>query len=71
MLTNCALISGEFNTVGQWTMNIGEKSELVLDDLSVIEPPIALKQNKQVLKVQTVTVSSSEDNIVYLLLLML
>ncbi len=50
------VFSGEFSTVGHWTMNVGDDNVIVLDDLSVVEPPLALKQNKQILKVQTVTV---------------
>ncbi len=64
--------SGEFSTVGHWTMNVGEDNVIVLDDLSVVEPPLALKQNKQILKVQTVTVKHNillniiyQKNIIY------
>ena len=51
--------SGEFATIGDWTMNSGEDGELHLDDLSLVEPPLALKQKNQILKVQTVTVRRS------------
>ena len=40
-------------------MNSGEDGELHLDDLSLVEPPLALKQKNQILKVQTVTVRRS------------
>jgi hypothetical protein len=56
---NNVFISGEFSTIGQWTSNPGEEGELHLDDMSLGQMPVALRQKKQILKVQTVTVKLS------------
>ena len=57
------VFSGEYSTVGHWTYNSADDSSFDLDESSFAGQPVALKQKKQVLKVQTVTVSQ----LVYLL----
>jgi hypothetical protein len=50
------LVPGQFSVVGNWSTTVGDGPVLQLDETSFAEPPVALKHNKQILRVQTVTV---------------